>query len=176
MYGGSVYVEDVEQGLLSVVVAFQLVKHTSKFVAQHARVESVRNLTLAHDSNVSRALIVDDNKLQVKLLGKVCTDSGFTVESAFDGSEAVEMMRERGAGFYNIVFCDIVMPKMNGVEATLRMRKIDSTVPIYAISANGFDSDFDEIVRAGATAGFSKPVPRDTIYSVLTQASKVKRR
>ncbi len=97
-----------------------------------------------------KILVVDDEKLLVKGLKFNLENEGYEVEACYDGETAVEMAREGG---YDLILLDLMMPKLDGLEACMRIREF-STVPIIMLTARsegvdkliGFESGADDYV------------------------------
>ena len=84
-----------------------------------------------------KILVVDDEKLLVKGLKFNLEAEGYQVDTAYDGMEAVELARD---GSYNLILMDVMMPKLNGLEACMRIRDF-SNVPIIMLTARTDDMD-----------------------------------
>ena len=84
------------------------------------------------------------------------------VEEAYDGQQAVDLVKEKEAGYYDLILMDIMMPVKDGLEATREIRnlsKADSgTIPIVAMSANAFDEDVRRSLASGMNGHLSKPI------------------
>ena len=97
------------------------------------------------------------------------------VTQAWNGKEAVELFREMGEGFFDIILMDMQMPVMNGCEAARQIRAMKrpdaSTIPIIAVTANAFSEDIAATRNAGMNAHISKPIDfeifRKTVESLL---------
>jgi signal transduction histidine kinase/DNA-binding response OmpR family regulator len=115
-------------------------------------------LTIASHVNNPRVLFVDDNEVN-RLLGVTLLEhAGYTVESAEDGLLAVEAVKRSSFG---VVFMDVQMPNMNGIEATKAIRSLPDgkgVVPIVAVTANAMVGDREAYLRAGMNDYVSKPL------------------
>lgn len=113
-------------------------------------------------SNVA-ILVAEDNDSNFMLIEEMLRD--MKVERAKNGFEAVEMVRKNK---YSIVFMDLKMPEMGGLDATRNIRKFDSETPIVALTANSFESDKKEAFDAGCNMFLSKPVRLNDLYNVVS--------
>lgn len=119
-----------------------------------------------------RVLLVEDNELNAEIATEILQMTGLTVEYAADGTEAVDKMIECEDGYYNIVFMDIQMPKMNGYDATRAIRSINrnycKSVPIIAMTANAFAED----VQAAKTVGMNEHIAKPLDLNILVKTLK----
>lgn len=120
-----------------------------------------------------RILVVEDNELNAEIAQCLLEERGFKVECAYDGSQAVERIRATPPGTYDVVLMDIMMPVMDGLEATRAIRAMERedcrTLPIIAMSANAFDDDLKKSVACGMNGHLSKPVEVEKLYQVLDE-------
>ena len=116
-------------------------------------------------------LVVEDNELNSEILCTILKDEGMIVDTAFDGQQAVDIIRESAEYEYDLIFMDIMMPKMDGLEATREIRNIGSsdcnTVPIIAMSANAFEEDVKKSIASGMNAHLSKPLDIVNMMDVM---------
>ncbi len=112
-----------------------------------------------------RVLLVDDNVMNQKVATTMIQKSGHLCDVAENGQVAVNMCRAQA---YSIVFMDMQMPVMDGLEATRQIRKLDITQPrIIAMTANAQTRDRDDCLQAGMDYFISKPVKRDALNKIL---------
>ena len=97
---------------------------------------------------------------------------GFEVTIAEDGNKAVD---EAITGSFDLIFMDIMMPNMNGYEATREIRKKGITAPIVAVTANALKGDDQKCFEAGCDEYVSKPVDRDKLLKILRKYLSVKK-
>ena len=109
-----------------------------------------------------RVLLVEDNELNREIAEEIFREAGLEVDSAEDGKQAVEIVKSSEPGRYGLVFMDIQMPVMNGIDAAKEIRKLDdpalSQVPIIAMTANAFDEDVKTATDAGMNGFLAKPI------------------
>ena len=120
-----------------------------------------------------RILVVEDNELNMEIAEYMFTERGAVVEKAADGKKALEMFAASEEGYYDVIMMDIMMPEMDGLEATRRIRRMDrkdaETVPIFAMSANAFDDDVARSRAAGMNEHLSKPLSFEKAAAVIAQ-------
>jgi len=127
--------------------------------AENYRAFSGKHLLLAEDIDINREILLS-------LLG----DTGLIIDCAVNGVEAVEMI-EAAPDKYDMVFMDLQMPKMDGFEATRRIRALPfqraGRLPVIAMTANVFKDDIDECLAAGMNDHLGKPVDLDKVLEML---------
>jgi CheY-like chemotaxis protein len=120
-----------------------------------------------------RILVVDDVDVNRTVLAGLVECTEAIVEEARDGIEAVEMFGNSPDGYYDLVFMDIMMPRMDGNEATRIIRGMDrvdsGNIPIVAISANALGADVKSALDAGMNKHTAKPVDFDIIMRTLRE-------
>jgi CheY-like chemotaxis protein len=119
-----------------------------------------------------RVLVVDDVEINRTVLAGLIEITSAEVAEAADGGDAVELFAASPEGYYSLVFMDIMMPSMDGYEATRRIRasgRADAAVPIIAISANALSPDVDSSIAAGMNSHIAKPVDFDTVMRILKE-------
>ena len=109
-------------------------------------------------------LVAEDNDSNYMLVETMLVDQNLA--RACNGQEAVDMAKTKK---FAIIFMDIRMPKMDGLEATRQIRKFDDKIPIVALTANSFDSDREAALEAGCSAYLAKPVRQKDLLSVMAK-------
>ena len=120
---------------------------------------------------VKRILVVEDYELNMEIICTILENYGIETEQAVNGKEAVRRMEESVPGYYDMIFMDIMMPEMDGLEATRTIRNLDrkdcKKIPIYAMSANAFDEDVKRSLASGMNGHLSKPVNLQVLEKTL---------
>lgn len=107
-------------------------------------------------------LIAEDNDINWEIISALLSMYGITTERAENGRICVEKMKQAEKGSYNLIFMDIQMPEMNGLDATRVIRALDdpwaSSIPIIAMTADAFSENVTECLNAGMNGHVAKPV------------------
>ncbi|MFC1591851.1 response regulator [Thermodesulfobacteriota bacterium] len=111
-------------------------------------------------------LLAEDNPVNQKLATKLMTKAGYSVDCAGNGNEAVEKYSANPEK-YDIIFMDVQMPQLNGLDATRILREKGFTVPIVAITANALKGDREKCIAAGMNDYVSKPIKREFVFEIL---------
>lgn len=106
--------------------------------------------------------MVEDNDLNMEISRFLLENEGASVTEAWNGKEAVELFARSAPGHFDVILMDVMMPEMDGLEATRRIRAMDRpdarTVPIIAMTANAFSDDIQRSREAGVNEHLSKPL------------------
>ena len=119
-----------------------------------------------------RVLLVEDNELNMEIATDILREeAGLIVETADDGTAAVDIMRKMGPDFVDFILMDIQMPYMNGYDATKAIREMypDSRIPIIALSANAFAEDKQRSVEAGMDDHIEKPINTEHLLAAVSR-------
>ena len=116
-------------------------------------------------------LLAEDNELNMEIAEFVLQNVGADVTKAWNGQEAVELFRKSEPGGFDIILMDIMMPVMNGYEATKMIRSLDredaKTIPIIAMTANAFTEDRLKAKEAGMNEHIVKPLDVELLIKVI---------
>ena len=116
-------------------------------------------------------LLAEDNELNMEITEFVLQNEGADVTKAWDGQEAVELFRNSEPGEFDVILMDIMMPVMNGYEATKMIRSLDredaKAIPITAMTANAFTEDRIRAKEAGMDEHVAKPVDVELLIKVI---------
>ncbi len=123
------------------------------------------------DYSGKRVLLVEDNELNREIAAELLESIGINVEMAFDGQQAVDVLKEKPENYYDLIFMDIQMPVMNGYEAARAIRESGredlEKIPIVAMSADAFSDDIRKSKEAGMDDHVAKPVEFDKLSAAL---------
>ncbi|MGH2564543.1 MAG: sigma-54-dependent transcriptional regulator, partial [Ginsengibacter sp.] len=112
-------------------------------------------------------LIIDDERSIRKTLGEILNYEGYKIDEATDGEEGFKKFKEKN---YDVVLCDIKMPKLDGIEFLELAKEINSEVPIIIISGHGNIETAVEAVKKGAYDYISKPPDLNRMLITLRNA------
>ena len=120
-----------------------------------------------------RILLVDDNEINLEIESELLEELGFLIDTAEDGSIAVEKMKNSKPGDYLLILMDNQMPVMDGRQATKAIRRLENPalarIPIIALSADAFDSDKRKSIESGMDAHLAKPLDIPLLLETIAQ-------
>ena len=119
-------------------------------------------------------LLVEDNELNMEIARFIIENEGARVTCATNGKEAVDIYKNAPESF-DIILMDIMMPEMDGLQATQVIRSFDHDIPIVAMTANAFAEDKIKAKKAGMNAHVSKPLDKDKLIQVISRLCGYKR-
>ena len=118
-------------------------------------------------------MLVEDNELNTEIARTLLENEGALVTTAADGKEALELFRDKPAGAFDAILMDVMMPEMNGYEATRAIRLCDkpdaADVPIIAMTANAFVEDVAQAKESGMNDHLSKPIELEKLKETLAK-------
>lgn len=123
-----------------------------------------------------RALLVEDNEINAEIAMMQLRSFGFDVEWVSNGARAVECFGDSALNHFAIIIMDLMMPVMDGVEATGIIRGLDredaKNVPIIATTANAYPEDQKILMDKGVNLIITKPYSKDDLYEAVTKLTE----
>ena len=121
-----------------------------------------------------KVLLAEDNDLNAEIAIVQLEEQGMHITRAVDGEEAVRCFAENLQGTFDIILMNVMMPKMNGYEATKAIRSIQNrpdavVIPIIAMTANAFAEDVQASLDAGMNGHLSKPIVMDEVIETIAR-------
>ena len=121
-------------------------------------------------------LLTEDNELNMEIAEFMLQNEGAVVTKAWNGQEAVDQFKKSELGEFDAILMDIMMPVMNGYEATKMIRSLEredaKTIPIITMTANAFTEDRIRAKEAGMDEHISKPVDAKLLVKVIYELSE----
>ena len=119
-------------------------------------------------------LLAEDNDLNAEIAIALLEEKGMIVTRAADGKSALAQFYNTAPGTFDLILMDIMMPEMDGYEATKAIRNLSDRpdgkeIPIIAMTANAFEEDKKKAFKAGMNAHIAKPIDIKTILAVFDQ-------
>ncbi len=147
-----------------------------RFPIGEAKTEQTPPAAKASAFTGKKLLVVEDNELNLEIASTLLKEAGFEVDTAENGKVAVEKVEAASADRYDLILMDIQMPEMDGYEATRRIRALPDTkkaaLPIVAMTANAFEDDRKNALRAGMNGHIAKPLDIPKLFQVLSELLK----
>ena len=169
LMGGTVRVESEENKGSRFTV-------TIPFKVDTAPAEEEALLSGNADINGVRILLVEDNELNMEIACELLEDAGAKVSTAENGKLAVDLFSNNPPMTYDVILMDVMMPVMNGLEATKAIREIGredaKTIPVLAMTANAFADDIRATAEAGMNGHLSKPINIDEVVAMIAREVK----
>ena len=170
--GGSISVSS-EKGrgtTFSVKIPFEINKNAK---------EDDNSLQTAQESDLIKGvkvLLVEDNDLNMEIAEFILENEGAIVTKAWNGQQAVDIFRESKPGDIDVILMDLMMPELNGIQATKLIRSMNradaSTIPIIAMTANAFKEDMEMSREAGMNEHLAKPLDSQKIITTIAKYIK----
>ena len=117
-----------------------------------------------------RVLLVEDNAVNIEIAEALLNEVKIKVDKALNGKEAVEIFNNSPLHYYDAILMDVLMPVMDGYEATKEIQslnRLDNNTPIIAMTANAYAEDRDKALAAGMCAHVTKPIQIEKLYDIL---------
>ena len=116
------------------------------------------------------ALVVDDNKLNIKVVTNFLKPYNLIIDSCLNGNDAIEKVKTNK---YDIIFMDDMMPGLNGVETFKELQKLDNfDIPTIALTANAIDGSKEKYLSEGFNDYLAKPIQKTELNRVLSKFLK----
>ena len=171
LMGGTIHVESKlgEGSKFLIELTFQIADRQKPNATPN---KSETESDTAYDFSGKRVLLVEDNELNAEIAMTILQEKGLAVDWVKDGTECLAALEEQPAHYYDAVLMDIQMPKMNGYEATQKIRMShgkNADIPIIAMTANAFEEDRKKAFDVGMNGHVAKPIHVETLMRVLQE-------
>ena len=143
-----------------------------KHAQEHIDVRAREKEYSVFDFSSYQLLLAEDIEINREIVTAMLESTNIKIDCAENGIEACNLMKEFPEK-YNIIFMDLQMPEMGGIEATQKIRSMDNencrTIPIIAMTANAFKEDVDKCLEAGMNGHLAKPIDEMTVLRKISE-------
>ena len=155
-------------------------KFTVTLSFEIAEQKAVDNEEISEDIAVSikdtKIMLVEDNELNKEIATELLKEQGAIVTPVANGAEAVRLFKNSPKGTFDVILMDVMMPVMDGLEATRKIRALDridaATIPIIALTANAFYEDVKKCIESGMNAHLSKPLEIEKVVEMIVKYTR----
>lgn len=155
--------EEGEGSIFTITIPFEIAKESD--------LEQKEKFTESADIHGFHLLLAEDNDLNAEIAKVLLEEAGASVTLAHDGQQAVKLFSDAPEGTYDAILMDIMMPYVDGLTATRKIRAMDrpdaTAIPIIAMTANAFEEDAQMCMEAGMNAHLAKPLQMERVLSVI---------
>jgi CheY-like chemotaxis protein len=120
--------------------------------------------------NIKKALIVEDNPINMELVMEILTANGISVDGAVDGEEAIEKVKKET---YDLVLMDIELPGMDGVDTTKIIKSKHKNLPVIALTSYAMKGDRERFMAAGFDDYISKPIDVNSFIEKINKFTHI---
>ncbi len=171
LMGGTIQVESKfgEGSKFLIVLTFRIADQEETADATN---QSETEKDTAYDFSGKRILLVEDNELNAEITMTILQEKSLAVDWVKDGTECLAALEKQPVHYYDAILMDIQMPKMNGYEATQKIRTSygkNSDIPIIAMTANAFEEDRKKAFEVGMNGHVAKPIHVETLMRTLRE-------
>ncbi len=125
----------------------------------------------AYDFSGKRFLIAEDMEINREIIGELLRQNGAEIEFAEDGQICLDKVNAAPADYYDLILMDVRMPRLDGMEATRRIRRLSdaakASIPIIAVTANVYEKDRSAAMEAVMNAFMEKPISAEKLFEVM---------
>ena len=148
----------------------------SNVIDEFERIARKNNMLMFREKRLAdlsgkRVLLAEDVMINAEIMKELLHIKDIIVDHAENGKIALDMFEKSEPGYYDAILMDVRMPQMDGLEATMEIRKLSrrdaKTTPIIAMTANAFDEDVQRSLQVGMNAHLSKPVEPELLYKTM---------
>ena len=119
-----------------------------------------------YDFSNKRVLVVDDNKINLKLAERLLSQFNMNIKTAENGKECIDLVKDNS---YDIILLDHMMPELDGVATVHILRESGITTPVIALTANSYTGSKDNYIKEGFTDYLAKPIRYKDLYRLLAK-------
>ena len=174
LYGGTLTMESEPGKGTTFRFILPFKKYVEKENLTEATSASGDSILCVNTNKPIHILLVEDNMINAMLATKVLTVKGFTLQHVDNGQKAVEVVQQQ---HFDVVLMDIQMPVMNGINATMAIRKLTheaAAIPIIAMTAHSINGEMQNCFSVGMNGYVAKPFKADDLFNTIIEVIKNK--
>ncbi|MDD7460155.1 MAG: response regulator [Spirochaetales bacterium] len=175
---GSIFVKSEEGKDSEFLVCFDFDNAKPNDIHVETKKQNVYETDVIESFKNVRLLLVEDNEFNREIAEELLKSVGFIIDCAEVGKQAVQMVNDSPADFYKVILMDVMMPVMNGYEATKKIRSLKDSgkanIPIIAMTANAFEEDKNQALECGMDKFISKPFDINDLLTKLKEMLDMK--
>lgn len=149
------------------------IDHASLGGAIEEEAESYQSTSGRYDFSGRRILVAEDIALNREIAAGILSQTGAETDFAEDGQACLEKIKAAPAGYYDMILMDLMMPRLNGVDAAARIRQLEdpvkASIPIIAMTASVNEKERSAAIEAGMNAFTEKPVMVNSLFTLMQQ-------
>lgn len=177
LLNGKIEIESEQGRGTAVILEFPMQLHSGEVSGAESSFDrGNRSESISVPNNGRKVILAEDNELNREVAVFMLEHAGYATDVALDGEQAVRLFKESEPGYYSFILMDIMMPVMDGYEATEKIRGMErpdsKSIPIFAMTANAFTDDIAKSMGAGMTDHISKPIDMAVIEEKLKSFSQ----
>ena len=173
LMGGTIEVNTAPNAGTEWVIRLQFELQSEADIAEGKAAREAEARKIALDFSKMKLLLAEDNAINREIATLILEETGFSLDTAENGQEAVEKVASSAPGEFDAVLMDVQMPVMNGYEATKAIRELPdpvlAAIPIIAMTANSFAEDVQAAKDAGMDGHIAKPLDVEKMMETLTE-------
>ncbi len=168
LMSGSVEIQSEKGQGTTIIIKVPLEK-----VQGESKANTKKEIAMDYDFSGKRALIVEDNEINIEIAKNILAYKNFETEVVMNGEDCLEAFSSHEPGYYDVILMDIIMPVMDGLTTTRLLRNLErpdsKTIPVIAMTANAFEADLKKSMDAGMNGYLSKPIDIKKMYALLQE-------
>jgi len=172
LMGGEIQVESTENEGSRFFFSLQLKKVTPEELSKNAKIQELSHEVLLTEKIINsdhRVLVTDDDPVNQEVINDILINYGFHVEIASDGMEALELIKNKGKDYYDLILMDIQMPGMDGYATTHKLREANVSAPILALTAHASNEAREAALNSGMNDYLCKPIQMETLNLAMNR-------
>ncbi len=172
LMGGEIQIQSVEGAGSCFFFVLELKKVTSEELSRNEKIHELSREVFSieeRDNSQYTILVTDDDPVNLDVISGLLENFGFNVEISHSGLETLELIKDKGPDYFDLILMDIQMPGMDGYSASRKLRENNVSAPILALSAHVEKEARKEAFESGMDDYLTKPIQMEELNKVLNQ-------